>query len=171
MLAAVTPFVAFLLLLLSAPIIKAVYLVAHATSLVDASGSVWFGVWGYCISAVDVSTILAALHATDLNVSRTISAVLVLHPIACGFTFLALLASFFMRPDRRPSRGAAVLTLITGPLAALNSTVVFVRHRVRSKSDGVLTLNAGRDTFLIWVWMVLGATVALWFALVGACAG
>lgn len=67
MLAAITPFmcfVGFLLLLLvslSVPIIKAVYLfhlVGHAgISLLDVSagGSAWFGVWGYCVSAIDVS--------------------------------------------------------------------------------------------------------------------
>ena len=63
----ITPFltfVAFLLLLLvslSVPIIHSIYLfrlTAHAaTSFLDASatGAVRFGVWGYCISTVDLS--------------------------------------------------------------------------------------------------------------------
>ena len=65
MLVAVAPFfylVAFTLLLLvslSVPIIKAIFLfhlVGHeASSLYSATGSAWFGVWGYCISPVDVS--------------------------------------------------------------------------------------------------------------------
>ena len=62
-----TPFLvfsAFLLLLLvslSAPVIHSIWLfrlaASASVSLVDASASaaVRFGVWGYCISAVDVS--------------------------------------------------------------------------------------------------------------------
>lgn len=63
----ITPFltfVAFLLLLLvslSVPIIHSIYLfrlTAYAgTSVLNASaaGAVRFGVWGYCISAIDLS--------------------------------------------------------------------------------------------------------------------
>lgn len=73
MLAAVTPvllFIAFLLLLLvslSVPITKTIYLfqlVANVSSGIlqsGASGSVKFGVWGYCFSGVDVSGILYIL--------------------------------------------------------------------------------------------------------------
>ena len=62
-----TPFLAFsaflllLLVSLSAPLIHAVWLFRLAASasvkLVDASAyaAVRFGVWGYCVSAVDVS--------------------------------------------------------------------------------------------------------------------
>ena len=72
MLAAVTPvllFIAFLLLLLvslSVPITKTIYLVqlvADVSSGIlksSASGSVNFGVWGYCFSGVDVS----GIHST-----------------------------------------------------------------------------------------------------------
>lgn len=218
MLAAFAPFLlfaAFLLLLLvslSVPIIKAIYLfhlVAHPSSSlpgISASGSAWFGVWGYCVSPVDVSvvgtnvgtsaqcsktmlgydlnsTILAALQVSGVilssgAISRAISAVLVLHPIACGITFLALVASFFIirrRSDGEISRGASLITVIVGLLAALLATVVFVvdvvfvavvRDRVKGESDGVLALNWGNA-----VWMVLGAALALWLALVGVCAG
>lgn len=67
MFAAVTPvflFIAFLLLLLvtlSVPIIKSIFLfrvTAHVgSSLLDsgANGNVTFGVWGYCVSSIDVS--------------------------------------------------------------------------------------------------------------------
>lgn len=220
MLAAITPFmcfVGFLLLLLvslSVPIIKAVYLfhlVGHAgISLLDVSagGSAWFGVWGYCVSAIDVSVVgidvagtnatcskaelgydlspfvLDVLHASDTNldpatINRDITAVLVLHPIACGIAFLALATSFIIVRYARSAPGAPralpIIALIVGFLAAVLTTAVFlidvifvavVRKRVESKSDGILTLNWGNA-----VWMVLGATVALWLALVGSCAG
>jgi len=59
-------FVAFLLLLLvtlSVPIIKTIYLFTLSanvsSNLLDsgANGSVNFGVWGYCISAIQVSCV------------------------------------------------------------------------------------------------------------------
>lgn len=65
MLVAVAPFfyfVAFMLLLLvslSVPIIKTIFLfrlVGHeALLLYSATGNVWLGVWGYCISPLDAS--------------------------------------------------------------------------------------------------------------------
>ncbi len=69
MLASITPFVslsAFVLLLLvslSVPIIKSLFLfrlTADATNLygvADAKGSATFGVWGYCVSAIDISSV------------------------------------------------------------------------------------------------------------------
>lgn len=56
------------------------------------------------------------------------------------------------RPGSGLSRGASLLALIAGILAAVLATVVFlidvifvavVRHRVRSESDGALTLTWG----------------------------
>jgi hypothetical protein len=57
--------VAFLLLLLislSVPIIKSIYLfklVAHVSGILNSSvnGNVKYGVWGYCISPIDVSSV------------------------------------------------------------------------------------------------------------------
>jgi len=214
MLAIVTPlllFIAFLLLLLvtlSVPIIKTIYLmkiIANVSSSLfnsGASGSVKFGVFGYCFSGVDVSvlgskhdttalcskphlgytfdqTIGSALHITGLEntISRALTAALVLHPIACGLTFLTLLLSLFMakRGQTGASRIASFLTLGSGILAALITTIVFfidvglvasVRHKVKNDTDGDLTLNWGNA-----VWMILGAAVGVWAAVVGACAG
>ncbi|CAL1704896.1 unnamed protein product [Somion occarium] len=214
MFAALTPlliFVAFLLLLLvslSVPVIKSIYLFRLTAninaSLLDsrATGSARFGVWGYCLSAIDVSIIgfnhnspaqcskaklgytfdnnvemvLRVNGLTD-DVSRAITTALVLHPIACGFTFLALLTSLFIirRRGGNVSRLAYLVTLGTGLLAAVLTTIVFlidvifvaiVRHRVNNESDDSLNFDWGNA-----VWMALGATIALWGALVGACAG
>ncbi|KAH9842677.1 pali-domain-containing protein [Rhodofomes roseus] len=182
MLADVVPFfilVVFVLLLLgslSVPIIKAIFplhLVGHATSSFHtATGSVWFGVWGYCISPVDVS--LATTHS---NGDRAISYLLRAIIAAMGFAFLALVSSLFMvhrRPGSGLSRSTSLVTLVSGILAALLTTVVFlvdvilaavVRRRVGSESDGALTLNWGNA-----VWMALGSSNALWIALVGVSA-
>ncbi|THG94594.1 hypothetical protein EW026_g6910 [Hermanssonia centrifuga] len=203
-------FTAFLLLLLvsiSVPVIKTIYLFRLAaqasTSLLDASASAFvrFGVWGYCISSVNVSVIgidgnlspaqcskaklgydfdgvvQAALRAENINsntISHELTAVLVLHPIgSCGFTFLALLASLFIirRHAVGVSRGAALLTLGLGLLSALLTTVIFlidvilvaiVKTRIKNDTDGDVTGTWGNA-----VWMILGAAVALWGALIG----
>ncbi|PPQ72143.1 hypothetical protein CVT26_006899 [Gymnopilus dilepis] len=200
-------FIAFLLLLLvslSVPIIKTIYLFrlsANATSSVfsgSVTGTAKFGVWGYCISALDVSCVLTllstarahlgytfdstvanALHATEVEnlISRTTTAALVLHPIACGLAFLTLLTSLFIL--RRGSNGTArlpsLLTVIVGNLAAVLTTLVFLidvifvavaRKRVHNASHGELDLVWGNA-----VWMTLGATLSLWFAMIGACCG
>ncbi|RDB21279.1 hypothetical protein Hypma_011514 [Hypsizygus marmoreus] len=210
MLAALTPvliFVAFLLLLLvslSAPIIKSIFLFRLTANIgssllnTGASGSVAFGVWGYCISAIDISivgidhsttarcsstrlgytfdqTVADALHADDLQnlISRTTTGALVLHPIVAALIFIAFLASLFaLRRGTFTSRIPAILAFA---LVAIPTTVVFlidlifvalVRHKVRDVSNGGVDLVWGNA-----VWMTLGATVALWLAMVSSCAG
>ncbi|KIP09506.1 hypothetical protein PHLGIDRAFT_126251 [Phlebiopsis gigantea 11061_1 CR5-6] len=212
----ITPFLAFtaflllLLVSLSVPIIHSIYLfrfTAYASSSLfsaSATGAVRFGVWGYCISAIDLSVaglshdtpgqcskaklgytfddnVQAALNTSGIDVksiNRALTAVLVLHPIACGFSFLTLLASLFTVRSRRGagySRGASFLTLGVGLFTALLATVVFLvdvifvaiaKHQIKDDTDGLIAGTWGNA-----VWMVLGATVALWGVLVGACVG
>ncbi|KAH9857021.1 pali-domain-containing protein [Lenzites betulinus] len=176
-----------------------------SASLLDssASGQVRFGVWGYCTSAITVevvginhetagqcsstrlgyqfdSNVANALHVSGFSdtISRTLSAVLVLHPIACALAFLALVASLFITRRRSPhtvSRPAALTTLLVGLLAAVIATVIFlldvifvavVRHKINDESHGVLGLGWGNA-----VWMTLGATIALWGSVVGSSMG
>jgi hypothetical protein len=109
-------------------------------------------------------------------ISKTLTAVLVLHPIACGLAFLAFVLSLLMlRRTAGTTRGSALATMITSLLAAIVTTVVFlidvilvavVRKRVHDKTDGIVSLTWGNA-----VWMALGATVALWLAIIGACCG
>jgi len=166
------------------------------------SGHVKFGAWGYCISPVQVSivgidkttagecskaalgytfdeTVASALRVSGLEnlISRTLTAVLVLHPIACALTFLALTVSIVTLLKRRnsvaaASRISALVTMVLGGLAALLTTIVFlidvslvaiVRRKVNNSN---LTLTWGNA-----VWMALGATILLWFSVVGACCG
>ncbi|PPQ70752.1 hypothetical protein CVT25_000073 [Psilocybe cyanescens] len=206
-------FIAFLILLLvslSAPIIKSIILFRLSANInvgpsifsASASGSVGFGVWGYCISAINVavvgvdrsrdaqcskthlgytldSTVARALNADDLQnvLSRTTTAVFVLHPIAAALAFLTLLISLFIlrRGSNGTSRLPSFLTMGIGSLAAFFTTVVFlidvilvavVRKRVHNATDGDLNLVWGNA-----VWMTLGAAIALWLSLVGACCG
>jgi len=206
-------FIAFLLLLLvslSAPIIKSIYLLSLAvnvnSSLLDsgANASVRVGVWGYCVSSINISTfghdsstaaqcskphlgykidqtIAKALNIDELTtfVSRTLTAALVLHPVACGLAFLALLTSLGMirRSPNGVSRLFSIFTVGTGFLAALITTVIFIidialvaiaRNKLNDDDDisGDLNFTWGNA-----VWMTLGATIALWVAVVGACIG
>ncbi|KAH8106714.1 pali-domain-containing protein [Cristinia sonorae] len=198
-------FLLFLLVSLSVPIIKSIYLfklVADVSSSLfnaSAKGSARFGVWGYCLSAVDVSvvgidhdtdaqcsrthlgytfdsTVAKALHVNGIEdtISRTLTAVLVLHPIVCGFTFLALLSILFFRV-RGSTRGTAICAVLTTILAAILATIVFVidiagvyvaRGKVNDETDGAIHMSPGNA-----VWMTLGATISLWLAFVAVWIG
>ncbi|EMD38430.1 hypothetical protein CERSUDRAFT_113587 [Gelatoporia subvermispora B] len=213
MLANITPFFLFaaflleLLASLSVPVIKSIYLfrlsVDASIKLLDSSatGSVKFGVWGYCISAVDVSilgkdhdvsakcsktalgytfddTVASALHVSVPNdsISHALSIALVMHPIACGLISAALVSSLLALcwRSKGTSRITSLATLVSSLVAAVLTTVIClvdvifvatVRHHIDSESNGAIDLTWGNA-----VWMTLGATIALWIAVVGACA-
>jgi len=165
------------------------------------SGNVKFGVWGYCFSGVDVSvlgsqhdtaaecskaklgytfdqTIGSALHVSGFEnlISRTLTAVLVLNPVACGLTFLAFIISLALirHGYSNSPRVASLFTLVVGTLAGLITTIILlidiglvasVRSKVKKDTSGDLQLNWGNA-----VWMVLGAALAIWASLIGACA-
>jgi len=214
MIAFLTPvlvLIAFILLLLvslSAPIIKSIYLFRLSASVSSslfrsgANASVNFGVWGYCISAIKVvvaginrskdgrcskahlgytidSTVADVLNADELLdlISRTTTGVLVLHPLAAGLAFLTLLISIFIlrHGSNGTSRLPSFITLGVGSLTAFVTTLVFlidvilvaiIRKRVRKATDGEVDLVWGSA-----VWMTLGAAVALWASITGACLG
>jgi len=179
-------------------------LAANASvNLIQASAStvVKFGVWGYCTSGVDVSalglhddtaatcspkrlgynfdsTVQAVLRQSGYDpnaISKGLTVVLVLHPIACGFAFLFLLATLFtlVRRNSGIRRGASFCIILLGLFTALLSTIVFlvdvilvaiVRSNIKKDTDNIVTVGWGNA-----VWMTLGATIALWLALVSAC--
>ncbi|KDR81528.1 hypothetical protein GALMADRAFT_239532 [Galerina marginata CBS 339.88] len=125
------------------------------------------------------STVANALHADKVQnlISRTTTAALVLHPLAAGLAFLTLLISLFIlrRGSNGTSRVPSLVTLCVGSLAAFLATIVFLidvilvavaRKRVRDATDGDLNLTWGNA-----VWMTLGAAVALWLSMIGACCG
>ncbi|CAE6416382.1 unnamed protein product [Rhizoctonia solani] len=162
------------------------------------SGGVRFGLWGYCVSEITASVfgfdqtragycsrsrlgydidsqLLQLLGLDDLNdiVSRGLTFVLVLHPIACGLAFLALLFALMLLC--RPARLASAMALVFSVLAAIVTTVAFAidvalttiaRNKVRDATDGNFVVTYGAIP-----WMTLGAMVALWAATVGACCG
>lgn len=63
------------------------------------------------------------------DISHAVTAALVLHPIACGLTFLAFVLSLFMLVRRGPdvrSRMCSGITLAASILAAVLTTIVFL---------------------------------------------
>lgn len=142
-----------------------------------------------------------ALRATGYDpnaISQGLTTVLVLHPIsayacslgciclrsltllsitACGFAFFFLLTTLYTlaRRDVALKRGLSCCFIFVGLLTAISSTVIFlvdvilvavVRSRIKKDTDGVVSLGWGNG-----VWMALGATIALWLALVSATLG
>ncbi|KAJ7063202.1 pali-domain-containing protein [Mycena amicta] len=192
-------FILLLLVTLSVPIIKTIYLfkltAAASSGFFDssASTSVVFGVWGYCTSGVDVSivgvdhdtagqcskrhlgytfdsTVANALHVSGFEnlISKSLTAVLALHPVVVCLTFIAFTVSLLMLRRDGTSRLASLLAFIFGALAAILTTIVFlidvilvavVRHKVHKDTDGVLTLTWGNAT-----WITLAATILLWIS-------
>jgi hypothetical protein len=169
---------------------------------------VQFGVWGYCHSAIEVSVFgtgaqagascsapklgyqfdsaaARALQLDDLThiVSKTLTAALVLHPVACVLAFLCLVVTVFAlfrrwrhfringtERDGR-SRFTSIISFAIILPAALLTTIIFIldvvlvavaRNKIRD------ALNDNRSVHLTWdsaVWLTLVAALALWFAL------
>ncbi|KAK0459627.1 uncharacterized protein EV420DRAFT_1747302 [Desarmillaria tabescens] len=146
MLASITPFVslsAFVLLLL---------LTAEATNLygvADANGSATFGVWGYCVSAIDVS--IAAISQTSVSAECT--------DPKLGYTFNSTIAEALNVEQYADliNKGSAAALVLHPIVAAILTTIAFlidvivvaiIRHRVNDETDGQLQLtwgNAGVD--------------------------
>jgi len=162
----------------------------------DVAGDIKFGLWGYCVSQIKGS-VLGFSDSTDAECSRasvglhvdptlaklldiqdaentinsTLTAVLVLHPVTCALTFLALLAA--IHAAVRPSRRGSLLTMIVAGLAALIGTIVFFidvavvamsEKDLKKATDDILDITWGNA-----VWLALGAIIGLWAACVGSC--
>jgi len=164
----------------------------------DVTGDIRFGLWGYCISSFKGSVLgfsdstnaqctraSVGLHIDDklaelLNIKNfentintTLTSVLVLHPVTCALTFLALLAA--LHAAWRPSRRGSFLTLFIAGLATLTGTIVFIidiavvavsQKDLKKATDDILDITWGNA-----VWMSLGALIGLWVACLGACCG
>jgi len=162
------------------------------------SGGIKFGLWGYCVSDITASVIgitktqagycsksrlgynvdnqvLSALGLNNLDdfIAHGLTFVLVLHPIACGLAFLALV--FALMLARRPARLASAMALIFSVLAAIIATIAFAVDvaltTIAKNKVGDITNNRLKVTYGAVPWMTLGAMVALWAATVAACCG
>ncbi|KIJ31280.1 hypothetical protein M422DRAFT_53465 [Sphaerobolus stellatus SS14] len=195
-------FVSFLLLLLvslSLPIIKALYLLqiqsnpASTVPLTNVATVLRFGVWGFCAtSELDPPTLLTndglCTHPRlgyDLDpavlaltghpqiatvVEKALAVVLVLYPIAAGLTFLALLCTFPAARVHACDIFALLMTIISALVTTIALGVVFGIVGVAKSRVGPLTDGLFSVSFGNCPWMVLTATILLWIAVVLASA-
>jgi uncharacterized membrane protein len=107
-----------------------------------------------------VLTICRGQEKLRNEISEGSTAALVLHPIACGLTFLAFVFALLLIRrgyyGERASRPASFISLGTALLAAFLTTIAFlidaivvgvVKSEVRKDTDGVVTLNWGNAVF------------------------
>ncbi|KAF8511543.1 actin cortical patch SUR7/pH-response regulator pali [Gautieria morchelliformis] len=184
-------FVCFTLLLLvslSMPIIKALYIVAVRAEGLETQPAtavateLRFGVWGYCANSVlNLSTIftdgectpahlgyridpaimaLAGHAAVAQDIEKALTIVFVLHPVATGLTLLALICAI---PASR-SRCCGIVTLIIEVISALLTTVVLavdftLIDELEDRIGGSFDVDFGNCP-----WIVLGATLLIWIS-------
>lgn len=188
-------FVLYLLPALSIPIIKPIYLfqinfkTAASQPATSIATNLRFGVWGACASSVlDLPTIFtndgectpvqigytippelitAAGYPVDVvnAVKKSLTLLLVLHPVAAGLSFVTLLASMFLR-----SQYMTILALIGGIITAVVGSIVLA-------ADLALGIVANRKlhdefgdmlsvTFGDAVWMIVAAVAMSWLGVI-----
>jgi len=186
-------FLLFLLVAISIPLVKTIYLLkinAAQNPNQPATGvasTIKLGVWGFCATSVldgatqfgqcygpklgytvpaDVVSLLKLPSAVVDILLAVVAAVLVLHPIAAGLSFLAFLNSLFLG-----SHGVSIFALIWSIATALISTIVFVVDLVivviaKSKVKGIRG-TIGQNITVDWgnaVWMMLVGVIFTWTA-------
>ncbi|KAF9012571.1 hypothetical protein BDQ17DRAFT_1344186 [Cyathus striatus] len=173
-------FILFLLVAISLPIIKPIYLLTFGAAtepqiLTNVAAELHFGVWGVCVNTISntlifctkprlgydippflVSLIGASQESVDV-VEKALLVILILHPIAAGLSLATLFTSLFLA-----SHGCSIFTLILAIVTAIVSTVVF--------GVDLAVVMVGRNKFKVnfgnGVWMILGGVVATWLAVV-----
>ncbi|KAI0254435.1 actin cortical patch SUR7/pH-response regulator pali [Lactifluus subvellereus] len=194
----IAAFVLFLFVALSLPIMKSVYLLqfnGRTASNVPATSvgtELRFGVWGFCVTSVlnkptlftntgrclgpqlgytiDPEIIRAVTNEPDLAnlILKSITVLLVLHPIAAGLAFLTLLpviasCCVFHAAPWNFSLVLSVATAIVSSIvfAADLALVIVARHKLKNDSAFNVTLSFGNG-----VWMVLVGMLFTWVAMI-----
>ncbi|KAI0343683.1 hypothetical protein BDW22DRAFT_1356192 [Trametopsis cervina] len=195
----IAAFVLYLLVALSLPVIKPIYLfqLNFATQPGQPETSIAtnfrFGVWGFCASSVlnaptiltnngectspklgyDIPPDILALSGYPTSVTtslvKALTVLLVLHPVSAGLSLLTVFFSLFLR-----SQYFTILALITGILAAVVGSVVLA-------ADLALKIIAGNRlqsalngllvvTFGDGVWMIVAAVALSWLGVISLSA-
>lgn len=173
------------------PIIKAVYLfqVNFVTAAGEPATSIAtnfrFGVWGYCASSVlNAPTILTdngectqpqlgyTVPQDILNLSgypaaltdavlKTLTVLLVMHPVTAGLSLVTLFFSLFLRSECMNIIAliVGIVTSIAGSLvlAADLAIVIVANHKLHQELGNVLAV-----TFEDGVWMIVAAVALSW---------
>jgi len=188
-------FILYLLVGLSSPIIKSIYLFTInldlPTQLITAGFQ--FGVWGYCSSnsaVAVVETLTGNAQCTPAHLGYTIpdfiivltgnpsltntilqwiTVLLIIHIVCAAMALVCMVISFFGASQRMTVLALIVslLTLVLGSvaLAADLALVIVARDRVQFVEDGVVDVGWGNG-----VWMVTAATALTWFSFFLLCA-
>ncbi|KAF8514638.1 actin cortical patch SUR7/pH-response regulator pali [Hysterangium stoloniferum] len=197
-LAVITHFIVFLLLLLvslSLPILKTLYLAQLKTTPsvsqppTSIATELRFGIWGFCAASAlnkptfftndgkcsptalgyDIDPAVLALTGQAALAGRVVqilTGILVLHPIACGLSLIALLLAI----GGIWKRWSSILGLITAIVSALLTTIVLVIDyvligEVRSNVGPLSGLDV-EVSYGNCVWLVLVAAILLWVGIV-----
>jgi hypothetical protein len=183
----------FLLVALSSPIIKSIYVLqlkadTSSTQPETSLGTqLRFGVWGFCATSalsssagecigpqlgytIDPRIIAVVTNEPDLAnlILKGLTILLVLHPVAAGLAFLTLVpvtASCFVYHQL-----PWIISLILSVPTAIVSSVVFAADLAivivaRNKIKDVSAIHVSID-FGNAVWMVLVSTLFTWIAMV-----
>lgn len=114
--------------------------------------------------------LLSHLQGLEDAVNSSLTLALVLNPIACGITFLALLSVIWFA--WKQSRLSAILGVGVGLLAAILSTIAFIIDivvmTVTKKNVENLSSNF-HVTYGQTTWMTLVATILLWIGVILLC--
>jgi len=183
----VVSFVLFILVALSLPILKSIYLLkAKSTSTGQPATSIAtelrFGVWGVSQNSAfgqrscfgpqlgyDVPDSFAALSRVSPEiisaVERGLLFILILHPIVAAMSCLGFILSPFL-----VEHAVAILALVVAILTAIVGTVVFAidlalvivaRNQIANMPDLQFDVEWGGG-----VWMILVAVIMTWLAVV-----
>lgn len=187
-----TAFILLLLVALSVPITRSVYLLKVTAALnpgqpsTDIASILRFGCWGVCARNLyngvedclgpqvgykippELLNLLKLPAAIGQILIQAVVVILILHPIAAGLSLIAFLNSLFLG-----SHGVAISALVWSLLTAQLSTIVFVVDLVivlvaKSKIKDI-SGSVGHNLSVTWgngVWMMLVAVIFTWTAVI-----
>jgi len=183
-------FILLLLVAISLPIIKPIYILALQTTVQVQATTVTtqlrFGVWGVCAANASgnqqailancvgprlgyqitpslTSSVGLSAQATEI-LSKALLVLLILHPVAAGLALIALIFSLFLH-----STCAAVFASLSAILSGLAGGIVFAadiavvivaRQKLAAVTNSQFTVIFGDG-----VWMVLAAVCLTWVAI------
>jgi len=111
-------------------------------------------------------TNLAGLSSGVVNaIEKALTVILVLHPVACGLSFIGFILALFLGPHGI-AIGTLIVSIVTGILTAVVFAIDLALVLVARKEITDLTAFHLRVDFGAGVWMVLVSLIATWTAVV-----
>ncbi|KAI0687430.1 SUR7/PalI family-domain-containing protein [Cytidiella melzeri] len=186
-------FILYLLVTLSLPIIRPIYLFQLGLQP-STNPEFFFGVWGFCTSsAIELPTILTRNNGecsslklgydipqdlldltgypssvTDALV-KTLTVLLILHPVSAGLSLLTLFFALFIRSQyfTITSLIVGIVTAVVGSvvLAADLALVIVANNRLKDALDGLVVIKFGAA-----VWMIVAAVALSWLGVIALSA-